>query len=61
MTKCLRRTIAIFIGIILSVGSVVWMIHSSQGISPLPAILFSAGMVLVLDTIKRTLLDFERR
>lgn len=43
------------------IGSLIWMENSKMSTIPIPAITFAIGLVIVLETIKHTLLDLARR
>lgn len=49
------------VGIIMVIGSLIWMENSKMNTIPIPAITFAIGLIIVLGTIKQTLLDFIRR
>ncbi len=61
MSKGRKRIAFILIGLLLVVGSLVWMKNSATGINPIPAITLSAGLIAILGTVKRTLLDLSKR
>lgn len=49
------------VGMIMVVGSLIWMENSKMNTIPIPAITFAIGLIIVLETIKHTLLDLARR
>ena len=49
------------VGMIMVIGSLIWMENSKMNTIPIPAIAFALGLIIVLGTIKQTLLDLIRR
>ncbi len=60
MSKGQKRIAFLLIGFLLIVGSFVWMIYSADNTSPIPAICFSAGFMIIIEIIKRALLDLSK-
>ena len=61
MIKSRKRIAMILIGLLLVVASLVWMKHSTADLNPIPAFVFAAGLIAILGTIKRILLDIARK
>ena len=61
MNKGRKRIATILMGLLLVVTSFVWMKHSTQNMDPIPAFVFAVGLIAVLGTVKRILLDIARK
>lgn len=61
MSKRRQRILLIVLGFILVFGSLIWMKLSKEVINPIPAITFSVGLIAILGTVKRVLLDLSRQ
>lgn len=61
MIKERKRIATILIGLLLVAASYVWMRHSTQNMGSIPAFVFAAGLIAVLGTVKRLLLDIARK
>lgn len=60
MTNRQKRIVLILIGIIFVVGSLMWMKHSANT-NPIPALVFAAGLIAILDTVKQVMRDITRK
>lgn len=61
MSRTGKRIIFALVGIIMVIGSLIWMESSKMNTIPIPAITFTIGFIIVLGTIKQTLLGLTRR
>lgn len=61
MSKGRKRIVLILIGLLLVIGSLIWMSNSTLKNPAIPAITFSAGLIAILGTIKKILLDPSKR
>lgn len=61
MSKSRTRIVLILIGLLLVIGSLIWMSNSVSINTVIPAITFSAGLIAILGTIKKTMLDLSKR
>ena len=53
MSKGCKRIALILVGLLLIIGSLIWMSNSTLKNPAIPAITFSAGLIAILETIKR--------
>lgn len=61
MSKGRKRIALILIGLLLVIGSLIWMSNSTLKNPAIPAITFSAGLIAILGTIKKIMLDLSKR
>ena len=61
MIKNRKQIASILIGLLLVSVSFAWMKHSTTNMNPIPAFVFAAGLISVLGTVKRILLDIARK
>lgn len=58
MAKVQKRIVIIILGLVFVVFSLLWMRNDSSTTNLFPALPFSVGLVLILNTIKNSLLGF---
>lgn len=61
MTKSRKRIAMILIGLLLVAVSLVWMKYSTADMNPIPAFVFAVGLIAILGTVKRMILDIARK
>lgn len=61
MSKGRKRIALILIGLLLVIGSLIWMSNRTLKNPAIPAITFSAGLIAILGTIKKIMLDLSKR
>lgn len=61
MPKGRKRIALILIGLLLVIGSLIWMSNSTLNNPAIPAITFSAGLIAILGTINKIMLDLSKR
>ncbi len=61
MIKSRKRIAMVLIGLLLVVASLVWMKYGTVDMNPIPAFVFVAGLIAILETAKRKLLDLARK
>lgn len=61
MSKGRKRIALILIGLLLVIGSLIWMSNRTLKNPAIPAITFSAGLIAILATIKKIMLDLSKR
>ena len=61
MSNGRKRIALILIGLLLVIGSLIWMSNSTLKNPAIPAITFSAGLIAILGTIKKIMLDLSKR
>lgn len=61
MIKSRKRIATILIGLLLVAASIVWMKYGTSDTNPIPAFVFAAGVIAILETAKRTVRDLARK
>lgn len=61
MSKGCKRIALILVGLLLIIGPLIWMSNSTLKNPAIPAITFSAGLIAILETIKRIMLNLAKR
>lgn len=60
MIKSRKRIAVILIGLLLVAASIVWMKYGTSDTNPIPAFVFAAGLIAIVGTVKRILLDIAK-
>lgn len=60
MIKSRKRIATILIGLFLVAASIVWMKYGTSDTNPIPALVFATGLIAIIGTVKRILLDIAK-